>query len=37
MLATLFEIALSTLVIYAVFHEDKFIEFEDRLKERLKK
>jgi hypothetical protein len=37
MLATIFEITLAAVVIYAVWHEDKFVEFEDKLKERFKK
>lgn len=36
-LATLFEIGLASLVIWATVKEDKLIEFEEKIKARLKK
>lgn len=34
---TIFEIAVVALIIYGFCREDKLIEFEDRLKEKIKK
>ena len=37
LLKTIFEIILVGITIYCVFNEDKFIEFEEKIKERLRK
>jgi len=37
MIRTIIEIILTALVIYCVFNEDKFVEFEEKIKERVKK
>ena len=34
---TILEMGLAAFVIWAVFHEDKFIKFEDRIKKAFKK
>ncbi len=36
-LLTVFEIALVTFTIWAVFHEDRFIAFEDRIKAKFRR
>ena len=36
-LLTVFEVALVTFTIWAVFHEDRFIAFEDRIKAKLRR
>ncbi len=36
-LVTVFEVALVTFTIWAVFHEDRFIAFEDRIKAKFRR